>query len=239
MIDKILNKAIDIQAAQLDKAKDIAVRAHSTYGARAWIGGGVLAGAIVCAAAAAFLLRDYSKRNFEYMPDMGYSEAWESQVKNDYRNDYADYTPDLPPHIAEWGTAEMAPPDGTIYRGQRTLDIPAGDDGRARAGRELLNPFDTVSKEEKQEVLARGKNLFRFKCQACHGVDGVGFAPVTKYGIGAPTINGATTRDKWKDGELFHIVTYGFNTMPSYANQLEYNDRWKLISYLRELQKGK
>ena len=135
MIDKILNKAIDIQAAQLDKAKDIAVRAHSTYGARAWIGGGVLAGAIVCAAAAAFLLRDYSKRNFEYMPDMGYSEAWESQVKNDYRNDYADYTPDLPPHIAEWGTAEMAPPDGTIYRGQRTLDIPAGDDGRARAGR--------------------------------------------------------------------------------------------------------
>ena len=192
----------------------------------------------MCALAAGYLLRDYGKRNLEYMPDMGYSEAWESQVENDYRKDYADDTPELPPYIEAYGTAEQPPPRGTRYRGMQTLEIPSGDEGRAQAA-SLVNPYANAEGKELDDVLKRGKDLFRFNCQACHGVDGVGNAPVTKFGIGAPQLANATVRDKYKDGQILHIITYGFNTMPSYRQRVDYQDRWKLIRYLRELQKGK
>lgn len=244
MIDKVLNKAIDIQAAQLDKAKDIAVRAHSAYGPRAWIGLGVLLGAVTSALVAGFLLRDFGKRNIEYFPDMGYSEAWESQTTHDYAKKYADYTPELPPYIEKWGTAEMPPPDGTVYRGQKTLSIPADvptglNDRLAWAKVNLSNPYANVGGHDQELVLKRGKNLFRHSCQGCHGVDGVGMAPVTKFGIGAPALDTAVVRDKYSDGELFYVITFGINTMPAHKNHVKYDDRWKLIRYLRELQKGK
>lgn len=239
-----LNKAIDINTQQLEKAKEFVEEAERRYSGRAWIGVGVMAGALVCAVVAAFLLRDFNKRNFEWFPDMAYSEAWESQTTHDYAHDYDKYTEELPPYIEAWGTAEMPPPEGTVYRGQRWLEMPADvdtDPERLAWARANLtaNPYAGASGEELDKVLKRGKKLFLFNCQGCHGVDGIGNAPVTKYGIGAPTIANATVRDKYTDGEIFNIITNGFNTMPAHASHVDYDDRWKLIRYLRELQKGK
>jgi mono/diheme cytochrome c family protein len=39
-----------------------------------------------------------------------------------------------------------------------------------------------------------------------------------------------------KDGQIFHILTYGQNNMPSYAGQISRDDRWKVIAYVRSLQ---
>jgi mono/diheme cytochrome c family protein len=39
-----------------------------------------------------------------------------------------------------------------------------------------------------------------------------------------------------KDGQLFHILTYGQNNMPSYASQLSRDDRWNVILYVRAMQ---
>ena len=38
------------------------------------------------------------------------------------------------------------------------------------------------------------------------------------------------------DGELFHVISEGRNTMFPYAAQIEVNDRWAIIGYLRALQ---
>ncbi|MBI3484584.1 MAG: cytochrome c, partial [Acidobacteria bacterium] len=40
-----------------------------------------------------------------------------------------------------------------------------------------------------------------------------------------------------KDGQIFHIVTYGQKNMASYATQVSRDDRWKVILYVRSLQK--
>jgi mono/diheme cytochrome c family protein len=39
-----------------------------------------------------------------------------------------------------------------------------------------------------------------------------------------------------KDGQLFHVLTYGQNNMPFYASQLSREDRWNVILYVRTMQ---
>jgi mono/diheme cytochrome c family protein len=39
-----------------------------------------------------------------------------------------------------------------------------------------------------------------------------------------------------KDGQMFHILTYGQNNMPSYASQVSPEDRWSVITYVRSMQ---
>src|ERR1019366_184523 len=39
------------------------------------------------------------------------------------------------------------------------------------------------------------------------------------------------------DGALFHIITFGRNLMPAHGSQVAVDDRWKVIHYLRDLQR--
>ena len=45
-----------------------------------------------------------------------------------------------------------------------------------------------------------------------------------------------STHMKMKDGQLFHVLTYGQNNMPFYASQLSREDRWNVILYVRTMQ---
>ncbi|MBK8207907.1 MAG: c-type cytochrome [Planctomycetes bacterium] len=234
-MQKAFDKVVDVHVQAVNVAHDFVARNEKKQPARIWIGIGALIGAIVSGLVAGYVLRDFNKRNFEYMPDMAYSKAWESQQMHHYPewNNAR-----LPNPIEQWGTADMPPPDGTYYRGQQWLDIPAGEAGRVQS-RTLANPYTGKTGAEREALLARGKRLFTMNCQGCHGVDGVGNAPVTKFGIGAPTIDNAAVRDRLTDGEIFHTITHGFNTMPAHASHVDYDDRWKIIVYLRSLQEGK
>jgi mono/diheme cytochrome c family protein len=39
-----------------------------------------------------------------------------------------------------------------------------------------------------------------------------------------------------KDGQLFHILTYGQNSMPNFAAQLSPDRRWDVVNHLRSMQ---
>ena len=41
-----------------------------------------------------------------------------------------------------------------------------------------------------------------------------------------------------KDGQLFHILTYGQGSMAPMAAQLSRDRRWDVINFVRSLQKG-
>jgi len=43
---------------------------------------------------------------------------------------------------------------------------------------------------------------------------------------------------RWKDGHLFHVITKGQGVMPSYAQQIQPEDRWAVILYVRALQRA-
>lgn len=60
--------------------------------------------------------------------------------------------------------------------------------------------------------------------------------PVAQRGYPPPPSLLAEHAQKMKDGQLFHILTYGQNNMPSYAGQLSRDDRWNVVLYVRTLQ---
>lgn len=41
---------------------------------------------------------------------------------------------------------------------------------------------------------------------------------------------------KMKDGQMFHVLSFGQANMASYASQISREDRWKVILYVRSLQ---
>lgn len=39
-----------------------------------------------------------------------------------------------------------------------------------------------------------------------------------------------------RDGQIFDVITHGFGLMSSYAYQLQPQDRWAVVAYVRQLQ---
>lgn len=95
-----------------------------------------------------------------------------------------------------------------------------------------LNPFPITA-----DFLARGQRQFNINCAACHTRVGDGNG-VAKRIAAMPTI--ANLHDKriveLTDGEIFNTLNYGKNTMLGYAANIEVQDRWAIIAYLRALQ---
>jgi mono/diheme cytochrome c family protein len=112
----------------------------------------------------------------------------------------------------------------------------AGKDEKtaALAGQQLRNPLTPT-----MVVLERGRKVFADYCQTCHGSEGQGDGPIVGPGLfPAPPSLHTPTAQQFKDGRIFHVITRGQNTMPSYADKLTVADRWAAIHYVRALQRA-
>ncbi len=126
------------------------------------------------------------------------------------------------------GTVVRMPPEGTIPRNKEPYPYEATD--FAAAGAELRNPLPAT-----KAILARGQDQYNAYCAVCHGYTGNGDGPVTPRFPDVPSLNSEKIK-AWKDGEIFHIITMGRARMYPYAAQVEPNDRWAIIRYVRLLQ---
>ena len=160
---------------------------------------------------------DPGRTNFEYMPDMVGSVAYDSFDPNPN-------TPD--------GRTLMRPPAGTVPRGYAPFHYGPGPVEAARAGRELTNPLP-----DSEPVRARGEIAFQRWCSPCHGHEGLGDGLVARKFPRPPAL-GAEHARALPDGQIFHIVTFGQGVMPAYGQQVMATDRWKIVRYLRQLQAG-
>ncbi len=85
-------------------------------------------------------------------------------------------------------------------------------------------------------VVEHGKFVFEHVCITCHGPKGAGDGIVTALFPKPPSLMTQKVRD-WPDGQLFHRPMRGQNSMPSHARQVDANDAWSVIHYIREMQK--
>jgi predicted CXXCH cytochrome family protein len=83
--------------------------------------------------------------------------------------------------------------------------------------------------------LALGRELYKQKCEACHAYDGSGN---TEAGTGLypPPIDlrGSEIRNA-TDGELFYFIRYGIRNTAMPGWQLQDQDTWRLVAYVRDL----
>jgi mono/diheme cytochrome c family protein len=165
-----------------------------------------------------FLKRDYTQRNQEFLPGMIVSVPFDAQAEN---NHFAD------------GKTLQSPPEGTEAQNYFPIHYKATPEDAKRAGEELSNPIaDTLDTE-----IERGTTVFANICTPCHGAGGLGDGNVVKKGFPPPPSLFAEKAMNMKDGQMFHIITYGQNNMPSLTTQVQRMDRWRVVSYVRSLQK--
>lgn len=134
------------------------------------------------------------------------------------------------------GRTLQDPVPGTIARGTQIFPFEATPEDALRAGEQLVNPYDS-STEEGIASAERGAVVFQAFCTSCHGADGTGNGPVAQRGFPPPPSLLIGKSREMKDGQLFHILTCGQNSMPNFAAQLPPHRRWDVINHIRSLQK--
>ena len=163
--------------------------------------------------------RNRNHPGWDYFPDMFYSTAYETYSANPVFSD---------------GKTMRKPVDGTVSREYIPFEYKIDPADRIRAGKELINPV-TLS----AEVLERGKSIYQIYCLNCHGNAGQGDGHLYTsklYPVRPRSLVAETARDL-KDGEIFHSITVGFGSMGPHGSQIRTDDSWKVIHYIRELQK--
>jgi len=84
--------------------------------------------------------------------------------------------------------------------------------------------------------LARGRDLFAVRCAPCHGADGHGGGPVSRFFPPAPDLAYVKVRER-SDGFLWGTISYGGKAMPAAREGLTAVDRWNLVNWVREIQR--
>jgi len=121
------------------------------------------------------------------------------------------------------------PVEGTVARGfmpylYKGIDEPV---------KYLSNPLLPTEKN-----LTLGKEKFLTFCSPCHGNYGDGDSRLHGQFPNPPSLHSARIRE-FEDGRIYHVITNGKNVMPSYAAQVNREERWAIVNYIRVLQKAK
>ncbi len=163
-----------------------------------------------------------------YMPDMAYSRAYET---------YADHS-NLDKERVFYNNMPVA---GTIARGEELpfllIKDVAGDSTNYIAAKQVISPLPALNASQMKEA----ERLFLVNCAICHGTNLNGNGPLYKDGNGPyPAKPAALVGDPkyaaMPEGQMFYSVTYGKNLMGSYASQLNRDQRWMVIHYIKSKQ---
>jgi mono/diheme cytochrome c family protein len=183
-------------------------------------------GAAILALAACGKVQEKNERGLRYMPDMYQSPALKSQEARviTTKDDFGNIT----------GRREVpggqSPIAGTVPRNFVPYHLDAAEIAKAEA---LVNPVPVSV-----EVLKKGRARFESFCAPCHGLEGdaskgyvaskfAGIASLNNEAVGAMT-----------DGHIFHVITHGIRRMPSYGMQIQPDERWAVVHYVRILQQA-
>lgn len=157
--------------------------------------------------------KDNSKPNYQYFPNMYQSVGYETYSESDaFKN----------------GQEAQLPVKGTVKRGFIPYEYPNTTEGYELAKANLKSPLDSLSRN-----LDKGKELFGIYCAICHGETGNGKGKLVEREkfLGVPNY----ADRQITEGSIYHVITYGLNSMGSHANQLSPNERWLVADYVLKL----
>ena len=159
---------------------------------------------------------DKAKPNYQFFPNMYEAVSYET---------YSEH------NVFKGGVEAQIPAKGSIKRGFVPYEIPNTPEGYALAKATLKSPLDSLSINQD-----KAKELYTVYCAICHGDagDGKGNLVVKEKFLGVPSYKDREITD----GSVFHVITYGLNSMGSHANQLSQQERWQVADYVLKLKAG-
>ena len=90
-----------------------------------------------------------------------------------------------------------------------------------------------------EAMLKRGQERFDIYCATCHDRTGAGNGMVVQKGYPRPTDLADARIIGERDGHLYDVIANGIRLMPAYGHQLDVEDRWAVVAYVRALQKAR
>jgi mono/diheme cytochrome c family protein len=160
----------------------------------------------------------YSHNPMQYMPDMHRTPALKPQRGSPFFDDFS---------------GARRPPSGVVARAGLTgADYPYATISAADDVPGFTNPLPKT-----REIVMRGKELYDTNCYVCHGAAGMGDGPVVPP-YPKPPVLVSPKLYGWADSQIYHVITMGQNTMMPYAKQVREQDRWKIVHYIRVLQRA-
>ncbi|WP_130733508.1 cytochrome c [Flavobacterium sp. J27] len=153
------------------------------------------------------------KPNYQFFPNMYEAVPYETYSEHE---------------VFKNGKEGQLPAPGSIKRGFVPYEIPNTTEGYALAKETLKSPLDSLSINHE-----KGKELFNIYCAICHGEKGDGKGNLVKREkfLGVPSYKDRVITE----GSIYHVVTYGLNSMGSHANQLTQEERWQVADYVLKL----
>ena len=151
--------------------------------------------------------------NYQYFPNMYESVGYETYSESNAFKD---------------GKEGQLPAAGTINRGFEPFEYENSTAGYELAKANLKSPLDSLSRDAD-----KGKELFEIYCISCHGASGNGKGKLVEREkfLGVPSYKDRVITE----GSIFHVITYGLNSMGSHANQLSAHERWLVTDYVLKL----
>lgn len=189
---------------------------------------------------------DTKKPGKIYMPDMTYSNAYETYSASEIATPEGINMSARKP-VAGTIPYGYIPNDPKIKTNQQYLmsyviknhythEVSKWQEEFDRAGVEIKNPIEATA-----ESLEEGKRLYNINCSPCHGEKGEGNGQLVELpdgGDGPYTSRPPAYKTRLpevNDGQIFYVVSYGKNMMGGYGFQLSVNERWHVINYIKKL----
>jgi mono/diheme cytochrome c family protein len=88
-------------------------------------------------------------------------------------------------------------------------------------------------------ILAKGHDLFKAKCQRCHGATGVGNGPDADPEQSPGDLTDASRASRNPDGVLFYKIWNGRSKpkMPAFKTDISRDEVWTIVHYIKTLRK--
>ena len=160
--------------------------------------------------------RTRSSTGWDYMPDMYYSNAYETYAPNPNFDD---------------GLTMRTPVEGTVPLDMVPFPWKKTDEDRISAGEALVNPLEAT-----KENLSGGEAAYGIYCISCHAEkgDGQGFLYTSKKYPYPPSSLISEKVTALRDGEIYHTISVGYGIMGAHGGMIRQDDRWKIILHIRE-----
>ncbi len=87
-----------------------------------------------------------------------------------------------------------------------------------------------------EKIMEYGQQRYMIYCVVCHDPLGTGHGQIVQRGYTQPPSYHIPRLRRAPVGHLFAVISEGYGSMPSYAEQIPPRDRWAIVAYIRALQ---